>query len=153
MNVHDELEKILNLAIGREEGANKFYRSLAKKVTNVSVKETFNELAIEELNHKALLLALKADPNLESRLLPVPVDYKIAETEDSPDLTENMTPKEAIALAMKKELQAVNLYETLAGAAKTDEVRRMFENLVNMELGHKNKLEVMFVDIGYPEVF
>jgi len=29
----------------------------------------------------------------------------------------------------------------------------MFENLARMELGHKTRLEHMFVDIGYPEAF
>jgi len=27
------------------------------------------------------------------------------------------------------------------------------ENLANMEMGHKHKLENAFVEIGYPEVF
>ncbi len=153
MALRAELEKILTLAIGREEGAHRFYLNLSKKVTNAFVKETFADLATDELNHKAMLLGLKADPALEKKVIPSPGDFRIAETEDVPEITENMKPKEAIALAMKKEDQAVRLYSTLGAAAADTDVKRLFENLANMELGHKRRLETVFVDIGYPEVF
>ena len=34
-----------------------------------------------------------------------------------------------------------------------EENKEIFENLVNMELGHKARLENVFVEIGYPEAF
>jgi hypothetical protein len=32
-------------------------------------------------------------------------------------------------------------------------MKDVFNNLANMELGHKHRLETVFVDIGYPEAF
>ena len=49
----------------------------------------------------------------------------------------------------KAEFNAKNV----AAAAKDKEIRALFEKLAHMELGHKNKLENVFVEIGYPEVF
>ena len=81
------------------------------------------------------------------------IDYKIAETQDMPALSTDMKPAEAIAIAMKREQQAAELYRSLAKNANDGTEKEALENLANMEMGHKHKLENAFVDIGYPEVF
>ncbi|MEI6809564.1 MAG: ferritin family protein [bacterium] len=146
------LDNIFDLAIGREQSANRFYTDLARMVKNTSVKETFTSLAKEELSHEALLKTLKADPGLQSKLKPSK-DYRVAESESQPAISEDMPLSNAVALAMKKEQQAAELYRSLAKSSTDADTRTLFENLTNMELGHKNKLEALFVDIGYPEVF
>lgn len=82
-----------------------------------------------------------------------PPDYKVAETTELPKLSIDMKPADAIALAMKKEQQAVEFYRALGESATDASVKKIFENLTNMELGHKHRLENVFVEIGYPEVF
>jgi len=47
----------------------------------------------------------------------------------------------------------VEFYRGLAQSATDATLSAMFENLARMELGHKTRLETMFVDVGYPEVF
>jgi rubrerythrin len=80
-------------------------------------------------------------------------DWKVAEGETLPKLSTDMKPRDAIALAMKKEQQAVEFYRALSAASSDAEVKGLFDNLSRMELGHKRRLETIFVDIGYPEVF
>lgn len=145
-------DQIFDLAIGREEDAHRFYLALADRVRNASTKETFQSLAKDELAHKAMLTVLKNDPELQSKLKPSP-NYHVAETEAEPPVSSDMPLRDALALAMKKEQQAVTFYHGLAAVATDDATRKLFENLMNMELGHKNKLEAMFVDIAYPEKF
>lgn len=152
MKTYQDLGKIFDLAIGREDAANKFYADLARRVTNRSVQEVFNALAKEELGHRSLLKTLKSEPGVQAKFKPS-ADYHVSETEAQPAVSPDMPLRDAVALAMKKEEQAVALYKSLGEAATAPEVRELFENLMNMESGHKNRLEALFVDIGYPEVF
>lgn len=148
-----QLDAILVAAIGQELEAHHFYCEAARRVANSGVRETFLQLAKDELGHRELLERVRDDPSLESKIGPKVNDYKIAESEPLPQLTIEMTPKDAIALAMKKEQLAAELYGSLLASASTPDVKTIFENLRLMELGHKAKLETIFVDIGYPEVF
>ena len=87
------------------------------------------------------------------KIAPPAADYKVAEATELPALSIEMKPADAIALAMKKEQEAVEFYRGLADGSDDAEIKKIFENLVNMELTHKNRLENVFVEIGYPEVF
>ncbi len=148
-----QLEEIFSAAIEREIEAHEFYLAVSQKVTNPDVKTTFAGLAQEELGHKELLIRFKSDPVLLAKINIPSKDYKIAEATELPKFDINMKPAEAIALAMKKEEQAVNFYRGMAAISQDAEVKNQFEYLAGMELGHKTRLENVFLEIGYPEVF
>jgi rubrerythrin len=148
-----ELEKIFSMAISREIEACEFYHALSERVIDKTVKKTFKELADEEMMHRDTLEKFKADPELSMKISPPSVDYKIAEATEFGILDICMKPPDAIALAMKKEQQAVEFYRSLASSSKDEEIKKVLENFANMELNHKHRLENVFVEIGYPEVF
>jgi len=148
-----EIERIFSIAIKREMEANAFYSRIAKKAINAEVRELFSQLAEDEMGHFELLQGFKSDPTLPMKIPAPAKDYKIAEETELPPFTDDMKPKDAVALAMKKEQQAVEFYKKLAGHSHDTAMKDIFENLANMELGHKQKLENLFVEIGYPEVF
>lgn len=54
---------------------------------------------------------------------------------------------------MEKEQQAVELYRALGESAINAKVKNIFENLTNMERGHKHILKNVFVEIGCPKAF
>ena len=150
-----ELGRVFSLAIHREVEAYEFYCRVAERVRDPNVKAVFTELSQEELGHKELLERFKSDPTLVIKFnadKPL-VDYKVAETTELPKLSIDMKPADAITLAIRKEQQAMEFYQGLAQAASDAELKRIFEGLARMELGHKVKLENVFVEIGYPEVF
>jgi rubrerythrin len=148
------LSRIFSTAIQREIEAHEFYLKVAERVNNPGVQEIFRELALEELGHKELLERFKSDPTLAMKFqADKPVDYRIAEGTELPKLSIDMKPMDAIALAIKKEQKAMGFYQELARSAHEAELQKIFEGLAEMELGHKIKLENVFVDIGYPEVF
>lgn len=148
-----ELEKIFSIAVGREVEAHEFYKEVEKRVDDESVKAVFKQLAREELEHMELLEKLKADPSMPMKFETPPKDFKVADATDLPELGIDMKPADAIALAMKKEQQAMDFYRTLADAAGEAELKNIFRSLADMELGHKQRLENVFVEIGYPETF
>ena len=80
-------------------------------------------------------------------------DYKVSETVDEPELSMDMKPADAFALAMKKEEEAMVQYTALADECPDAEKKRVFLDLAAMERAHKRKMEDAFVDIGYPEVW
>lgn len=147
-----QLEQLFSIATKRELEAKEFYTGVAKKVSSTAVREIFEQLAREEMGHFEFLEKFRSDPSMTMKISAPAADWKVAESQELPPLRLDMKPSDAIGLAMKKEQQAVEFYRTLAASAASD-VRDMFDNLANMELGHKHKLEKVFVDIGYPEVF
>ena len=148
-----DVENLFVIATRRELEAYEFYSEAARKVGDPGVQRIFSDLARDEKGHFELLERFRANPMDIMKISPPSSDWKIAESEDLPTLSTNMKPKDAIALAMKKEQQAVEFYRSLSSAASSPETRLMFENLANMELSHKHKLENMYIDVGYPEVF
>lgn len=147
-----ELEKIFSVAIKREIKAHEFYKDVAAKVKNDDVKKVFEQLSAEEMTHMETLERLKADPTAAMKF-EAPPDYKVAEATDTQELTLDMKPKDAITLAMKKEQEAVEFYRALSASTSEASIKAIFDNLANMELNHKARLENVFVEIGYPEVF
>ena len=140
------------MAILREVEAYEFYRKVSERAQNAQVKGVFAELSLEELGHKDLLTQFKNDPAKVMKIQASP-DYKVAEATELPALSVDMKPADAIALAMKKEQQAVEFYRMLEQNAAEPEMKAAFANLANMELNHKHRLENVFVQIGYPETF
>ncbi len=147
------IEKILEDAIGREVEAYEFYQQVYERVDDSGVKDVFAELAKEEQSHRDILEQYLHNPVMLMHIHPPSADYQIAEATELPKLSIDMKPADAIALAMKKEQQAVQFYRALAEQATDPKAKSVFEDLTNMELGHKRRLEDVFVQIGYPEAF
>lgn len=152
MNRND-IDRILTLAIGREIAANRFYADAAGRLKSRTAAEIFRKLARDEEGHRDALERLRRDPSLELKFIAPKSDFKVAESESGPELTIDLSPRDAVTLAMKKEQEAVEFYRSLAFLAADEGARTLFENLGAMELSHKHSLEKIFVDIGYPEVF
>ncbi len=155
MVVMDKLEfdRVMSVAIAREIEANEFYSAVVKSMTDKTTREIFTELASEEMGHMELLENFRNDPTMIMKIAAPPVDFKLAESMELPRVSTAMRPADAIALAMKKEQQAVEFYRGLSKNSADSGVKAIFDNLANMELNHKKRLENAFVDIGYPEAF
>lgn len=147
-----DFELLFQKAAAREAEAYRFYNDVAEKTANDSVKEIFLELARQEKGHEALMWKFKGDSTMELKFQ-APHDYKVAETVDDPEPTADMKPVDAIALAMKREQRSMEFYQNIAASCTDPELKKVFESLANMEAGHKHRLENLFVDIGYPEIW
>jgi len=147
----EEYRKVISMAVESEIEAYDFYTAVGEKVKDANLKSIFKDLAAEEKKHRNFLEGLlkQAKPMLfdESK------DYKISETVDKPKLSLSMKPADAIALAMKNEEEAMNIYTQLANVSTDREQKELFESLARMEKGHKVKLEGMYTNIAFPEVW
>lgn len=150
--MNNDLISIIEFAIDNEVEAYEFYRDAALKVKDDFLKETFKDLAKEELEHKKFLQEfLKSD--VETMEIDEVSDYKISETIDKPVLSVDMNFSEALALAIKNEEEAMLMYKSLAESTLNDKHKDIFVGLTDMEQMHKTRLEEIYLNAAYGEVW
>jgi rubrerythrin len=145
-------KEIIKEAIANEVEAKKFYEDAAATLKDPYLKKLFASLAEEEKKHRDILTKIYTSNTIDHYFSETR-DYKIAETVDEPELSMEMKPADAFALAMKKEEEAMKQYAEMADLCGDDEKRQVFLDLAAMERDHKLKMETAFTDIGYPEVW
>ncbi|MFC1738555.1 ferritin family protein [Planctomycetota bacterium] len=149
MDKFESVDDILEFAITGEVAANQFYMELAGKMENPAMAKAFEDLAKEELGHKAKLEAIKQDKTLEP--MEKVTDLKLADylvgVEPQPD----MNYQNALILAMKKEKVAYKLYTHLAGVAGDKNLTEMFLRFAQEEAKHKLLLEIEYDEVVLKE--
>ena len=148
----DEYKKIISLAIEREAEAFTFYNSVAEKTIDNNLKAIFQELAEDEKKHRITLEGfLSKDP--DKLHFSASKDYKIADALPTPPLSTNLKPVDGLVIAIKKELEAMQMYTQLANTSTDEAQKNIFLELASMERGHKNKLEDIYTNMAFPEVW
>jgi len=147
-----EYKDIIKHAIANEVEARKFYEDAANTLKDPYLKRLFTTLAEEEKKHRDILTKIYTSNTID-RYFSETRDYKVAETVETPELSMDMKPADAFALAMKKEEEAMKQYTEMANLCDDEEKRQVFLDLAAMERDHKLKMEAAFTDVGYPEVW
>ena len=147
-----EYREIIATAIEGEIEAYNFYKEASGRVADPFLKKMFAEFAEEEQRHQTMLENIRRQTTFAG-YFSSGTDFKVSETVDKPALSIDMKPADAIALAMKKEEEAMVQYTELAETCPDADKKKIFLDLAAMERGHKLKMETAFVDIGYPEVW
>lgn len=148
-----DYKKILEMAINNEVEAYEFYLHAANKSQNSVLKGVFSELADEEMKHKRTLEGFLNNQSLKLNFHVSAPDYKVADTIELPKLTNEMSFADGVGLAIKKEQEAMEMYQQFADASADTEQKRIFQELATMELGHKVRLEEIYVDTAYNEIW
>jgi len=148
----NEFKKIISSAIKAEVEANKFYSSVSKKAKDASIKKLFADLAAEETAHKITLKGYLAK-GAEEIHFSESADYKVADELPTPPLTPDLKPVDGLVIAIKKELEAMQMYTQLAKVSADKAQKKIFLELASMERGHKKKLEDVYTNMAFPEVW
>ena len=138
-------EEILAYAAEKEKEAVAFYLQLSENETVAAAKKQFLEFAEEEKRHQAMFENYLADPAQVA-------DYQFSEIEDLKIsdylVEESYSPKMDYAailrLAMKKEEKAVKFFQDMAASVSDENLRKVFQVLINEEQTHKNILETLY---------
>lgn len=80
-------------------------------------------------------------------------DFKVGDSLKTPALTPDMKPLEGLVIAIKKELEAMSMYTQLANASMDAATKKLFTDLASMERGHKARLEDLYTEMAFPEVW
>jgi len=136
------VQDILDFAIGQEIKAHDFYTSLAETVIDVDLRETIKGFAIDEVQHRIRLEAIRAgeigfiDDEVGS------VDG--AETAPEVEPRAEMSYVDLLAIAMKKEKAAFRIYTILASITTNERFRDTLLGLAREEAQHKLRLEIEY---------
>lgn len=148
----DDYKKIIAQAVEKEVEAFSYYSAVSEKAQDKSIKNLFHDLAREEEKHKLTLEGfLKRAP--EKMHFSDAKDYKIVDAIPTPALTVDLKPVEGIVIAIKNELEAMQMYTQLANASAEEAQKNIFLELAAMERGHKSKLEDIYTSMAFPEVW
>jgi len=132
------IDEILEFAISREVEANQFYISMAKSIENPEMREVCEDLAKEELEHKAKLeLELMKKGEVVS-------DFNISNYVMDVGNNMDMDYEQLLLFAIKKEQLSIDLYTDLAAIVKDKESRDTLLSLAEEETEHKQRFEIEY---------
>ena len=140
MNTYNE---VIDFAIKREEDAIQGYGSMIEVAKTPGISKLLQELQEEERKHKQLLQEL-TEGKVESYVPTKVIDLKISDYLEEDTLDAEMDFQQLLIFAAKKEQNAVKLYSKLAEEAESEELKKLFEFLVEQEKSHKLKLETEY---------
>ncbi len=146
-----ELKALIEHAIVQEELSHDFYLRLADLVSHSETRDTFTFLAKDELEHKAFLQSCLTPGGCP--LYGRAQDVHLSELLEVPAINEEMSPKEALVIAMKREEGSYHFYQRLASLQPPGEAKAFLEKMAQVELGHKEKMEYLYDNAAFPEVW
>jgi len=146
------VQTILEKAVEKEIEAQHLYRNLSQKMTDAAAKDAFIQLSREEEGHEQLLRKylrgeIGAGGLKKNRVL----NYKIAEYLDQPEITPDVELKEVFLLAANREKASHEFYLSLAAVHPAGGVKRLLEQLAAQELEHKQKVELLYTEVAFPQ--
>jgi rubrerythrin len=143
---------IIDMAIQREEAAYDFYMDIHAKVEDVSVRDTVEFIANEEIKHKQFLVGYRAgNYGSDSLRMADVVDYRIAEYLEEPEVEDNSSSQDVYLIASHREARSHLFYKELAGMHTDGELNSMLLKMANEELKHKEKMEYLYSNTAFPQ--
>jgi rubrerythrin len=83
--------------------------------------------------------------------LETPVDYKIIEHMEKPDIKKNIKSAEIYLIAADRELNAYNFYKSLADSHPAGDVKDLLNKMASEEMKHKEKMEYLYSNTAFPQ--
>ena len=146
------LNSALEIAITKEQEAHDFYMDLFHKVKDKDARSTLKYIAQEEARHKEFLMTCREGRFCSTVLkLETPVDYKIVEHMQKPDIKKNIKSEEIYRIAANRELNAYNFYKGLADSHPAGDVKELLTRMANEEMKHKEKMEYLYANTAFAQ--
>lgn len=141
------IEDIIAYAVEKEREAAEFYETLSKKEEFSVAKKTFADFALEERKHEALFADLGGNAEkLEAYDLKWIPDIKRSNYMTELIYEPGMAYVDILRLAMKREEQALQFYNDIAGKVEDKQFIKACKFLAQEEAKHKNILETIYDD-------
>jgi rubrerythrin len=141
----DPSSGILEFALSKEIEAYHFYMAVARRVDSPKIREVFEELAAEELEHKA-----KLELELMKTGKVVPDGYESEPGPDSDYIVDeddallDMDYRDMLLLAMEKEKAAFRTYVSLMAETRDEQTQELLLALAEEEVKHKLRFETEY---------
>jgi rubrerythrin len=144
MNKVNSNQRALEFAIAKEVEAHHFYLALADRVEDPKMRKVLENLAEEELEHKA-----KLDLEVMKLGRTVSTEQRPGRSSDEYILSDratliDMDYKDMLLLAIEKEDAAFRIYVNLAGNTQDEESQEILLALAQEEVRHKLRFEAEY---------
>ncbi len=142
MSRFNTIEEVLDFAIKQEIKSYSFYLELADFVEQPEMAKVLNDLALEELRHKAKLEAVRTGQ--------IALDEEEVSNLGIAECVNDIVPDakidyiEMLVVGMRREEQARRLYTNLASIALNQQIKEIFTQLAHEEAGHKLRFEIEY---------
>ncbi|MBL7188045.1 MAG: ferritin family protein [Phycisphaerae bacterium] len=141
----DSSSEILEFAISKEVESYHFYMAISRRVDTAKMREVFEELAAEELEHKAkleleIIKTGKVIPAQEEPQAGPDSDYIV----DEDNALLDMDYRDMLLLAMEKEEASFRTYVNLVANACDEQTKEMLLALAEEEVKHKLRFETEY---------
>ncbi|MHC4265633.1 MAG: ferritin family protein [Planctomycetota bacterium] len=136
--------EILEFAISREVQAREFFLALSKRVARPSIRKVFEELAVEEQEHKEKLELemMKLGKTVSGEEEYVKADQQFIISDD--DSLLEMDYKDILLLGMEKEEASFRTYVNLLGSVRERSSKELLLALAEEEVRHKLRFQTEY---------
>ena len=145
--MEDEYTELLDTAIYKEVASEAFYTALKEKTGDPGARALMEELAEEEKKHVRWLTDFKDKGPKKTWHRRIAAELKIGEYLNAPESLEGAGLQDTLVFAIKREQQSVDFYSRMTGSLGSQSAKSLCRKLVNEELRHKTKLEVLYDDL------
>jgi len=122
-----ELLDLIHEAMEQHESSRDFYHRLAHRVSHAETREMFDYLGKEAEENKGRLQQCLTPEGCP--VVPPVHELHLAEHLKVPRVTEGLSPKEALAVAIKRSEGLVRFYQSLLELQPEGDIRRRLEYL------------------------
>ena len=138
----DSDQEILEFAIFRENEAHNFFMALAGRVVDLNIKKMLEDLAAEELEHKAKLELeiMKTGRTVSTELKPPSSDYILMDSQAQLD----MDVRDVLLLGMEKEEASFRIFVNMIPNVHDEQSRELLLALAEEEVRHKLRFETEY---------
>ena len=141
----DPNDGILEFAISKEIESYHLYRALARRVETPKMRDVFEELAAEELGHKA---RLELEIIKTGRVIPAQEEFQAGPDSDyivdEDNALLDMDYKDMLLLGMEKEEASFRTYVNLVANARDTQTQELLLALAEEEVKHKLRFETEY---------
>lgn len=144
----DSLDEILDLAIERELEAYQLYTDMAKRAANPTLCKLFEELAEEELEHKAKLELEIIKTGKAVRAKENKMYFSMDDYDEDSSVALDLDLKAVLAFAIDKERRSVRFYLELAAVIDDRQSRDVLLSLAEEEAEHKARFRIEYEQLA-----
>jgi len=143
----ESFEEIIKFAIEKEKEAAAFYAECAEQEPFEAVRDSLLDFSKEEKKHQAMLENLGKNKEIveEYKLKWIP-DIKRSDYIEEIKYEKGMHFVDILRLGMKREEQALRMYNELQGKTDNPENVKVFQILCQEEAKHKSFFETLYDD-------
>jgi rubrerythrin len=153
--VQQTFERLVSLAIQREEEAYDFYMKAAEDSELKASAKLLKDLAGQEAIHKQKLQEALKEGVCDTFTCSSVEEVKKMDLDrylvDIP-LRSSSTPQDVLIVAIKREAAANSFYKALSELTGNAAHRSVFETLAKEEDNHKTRLQNMYDDVFQPDM-